>query len=541
MFKTISLFFAAVCLMGQPAPPAVPAPPCLTPSQTSCTPQLDANGNVTFPGTVSVGNTFLGPATGVTATDTAAIQAALNKTGGAIWLQPGTYSVSNLVPTQNVVIHGYGPQTIISMDGSATGWLIDGSTYGVRLYDVVLDGGLSSTQAATSAAGNRSGIQLNATVRDSGIYNSTVRGFSNIGVGLNGTSSLKFATPALSNVNAYYNYIGIQTRVGASGTAGEYSRIVGCAVTENRIGIYILSGNTHVVGNTFNGSGYNVWIDVDGNSAHGVISGNSINHATLYNLYASNSAAILNGEVITANEVWFGDVLLNNVQGFQVIGNVFGSVTNVILSGNAGETGNPNTLALNTFNTNSNIYAGTPGWSVYDNVGVNGVKLLGAQSVKSSPQYTVGANPELSTNGSFAADTNWTKGTGWTISGSAAHSTSGGGNLSQAMAGVSVGGFYAITYTIANYTTGTWKVGIGGSDQTAVRSGGNGTYTDYFYLRTGTTTFYFSGAWTGDLSALSVKLCAPVNTNAFPTSATGLPTGAVWVDTSSANVLKVVQ
>ena len=50
--------------MGQPAPPAVPAPPCLTPSQTSCTPQLDANGNVTFPGTVSIGTTLIDPVKG---------------------------------------------------------------------------------------------------------------------------------------------------------------------------------------------------------------------------------------------------------------------------------------------------------------------------------------------------------------------------------------------------------------------------------------------------------------------------------------------
>lgn len=56
----------------------------------------------------------------------------------------------------------------------------------------------------------------------------------------------------------------------------------------------------------------------------------------------------------------------------------------------------------------------------------------------------------LVTNGTFDADTNWTKGTGWTISGGVAtHAqASGGGEIYQNISGLTVGGVYAVLFTV---------------------------------------------------------------------------------------------
>lgn len=82
---------------------------------------------------------------------------------------------------------------------------------------------------------------------------------------------------------------------------------------------------------------------------------------------------------------------------------------------------------------------------------------------------------ELAVNGSFSADTNWTKDTGWTISGGSANV------LSVAGAGIyqnigTVGHYYEITYTLSGYVAGALAIMAGtalGANRTA-----NGTYTE---------------------------------------------------------------
>jgi len=84
---------------------------------------------------------------------------------------------------------------------------------------------------------------------------------------------------------------------------------------------------------------------------------------------------------------------------------------------------------------------------------------------------------ELVTNGSFDTDSNWTKGTGWTISGGKAnvnHTTF--ADLYQVI-GSSVGKRYKIEFKVSNYVQGNVKVlvGYGGSDYGQLASA-NGVY-----------------------------------------------------------------
>ena len=81
----------------------------------------------------------------------------------------------------------------------------------------------------------------------------------------------------------------------------------------------------------------------------------------------------------------------------------------------------------------------------------------------------------LVTNGTFDADTNWTKGTGWTISGGAANHASGTGSSLQ--------------QTIDLDPSKTYQVKV-----SATASGG----TWYIEFRNGTTNTFGSGLSTGD-------------------------------------------
>ena len=89
--------------------------------------------------------------------------------------------------------------------------------------------------------------------------------------------------------------------------------------------------------------------------------------------------------------------------------------------------------------------------TTYDGTRVIVNKPLEAVSFRSS----VGLGSQLVTNGTFASDTGWVKGTGWTIADGVAHAAAvdGGANLSQDMA-FTAGLTYNITYTIANISGG---------------------------------------------------------------------------------------
>jgi len=97
----------------------------------------------------------------------------------------------------------------------------------------------------------------------------------------------------------------------------------------------------------------------------------------------------------------------------------------------------------------------------------------------------------LVTNGTFDADTDWTKGTGWTISGGVASSDgsqTATSDLSQILGiSVSVGQRFAVTYTVSAYSAGTVRSVFGNDSGSTVTA--NGTYTDYYTVTTTSNNF----------------------------------------------------
>ena len=102
-------------------------------------------------------------------------------------------------------------------------------------------------------------------------------------------------------------------------------------------------------------------------------------------------------------------------------------------------------------------------------------------SATTNATMTDGYGPNLVTNGDFASDSGWDKGTGWTISGGVAtHSGGTDGNLNNTGYTVSAPSnkTFTITYTISGHTAGSVRVGLaGGNAQYLTHNGANGTYT----------------------------------------------------------------
>jgi len=94
------------------------------------------------------------------------------------------------------------------------------------------------------------------------------------------------------------------------------------------------------------------------------------------------------------------------------------------------------------------------------------------------PAASLGNN--VIVNGDFATDSDWNKGTGWTISGGSANcdgNQTGATNLTPNVDNVTNNTVYKTTYTISNYVSGSIRIKLGNTGQGQYHSA-NGTYTE---------------------------------------------------------------
>jgi len=107
-------------------------------------------------------------------------------------------------------------------------------------------------------------------------------------------------------------------------------------------------------------------------------------------------------------------------------------------------------------------------------------------------------------NGDFDTDTNWSKGSGWTISGGKANSDGsvGSNNLRQNNILI-VGKTYKILITVSNYVSGSVQVSAGASPRGTMSD--NGTYV-FSQQATPTDDFFvISSSFNGSIDNISVK------------------------------------
>ena len=123
------------------------------------------------------------------------------------------------------------------------------------------------------------------------------------------------------------------------------------------------------------------------------------------------------------------------------------------------------------------------------------------------PAASAGPGAELVTNGTFASDTNWTKETGWAISGGVASKTSGtAGSLYQGAAAMVQGRTYQIDFTVSGYSAGTLTPFCRGTGGTGVTA--NGTYSQRIIAGADSVyviNFFAGATFVGSIDNISVR------------------------------------
>lgn len=163
----------------------------------------------------------------------------------------------------------------------------------------------------------------------------------------------------------------------------------------------------------------------------------------------------------------------------------------------------------------------------------------------------VGVTPTLTAvtvaNSGFDADSDWTKGTGWTIGSGVATKTAGSAAaLSQAIT-LTAGSVYLITWTLTR-TSGTLLPRFtGGTTVSGTALSASGTYSENLVAVTGNTTmeFYGDASFAGTVDDVSVVLLTGVvaveaTTALKPILRKTPTTGVCWADSNtSASALNV--
>ena len=180
------------------------------------------------------------------------------------------------------------------------------------------------------------------------------------------------------------------------------------------------------------------------------------------------------------------------------------------------------TDAANLFQlSNGTTAVTTPGQTIGYATDLSGKGHHATQATAANRPYWTGIPSTLGTalvtNGRFTADTNWTKGTGWTISGGVATATAGSASLLSQAITLSAGKTYVIVFNMtrsagtltAQFTGGTT---VSGQSHNAI-----GSYVEILTANTNTTlVFSKDSSFAGIVYNVTVKeVTSFVNQGAF--------------------------
>lgn len=105
---------------------------------------------------------------------------------------------------------------------------------------------------------------------------------------------------------------------------------------------------------------------------------------------------------------------------------------------------------------------------------------VGTMRYRTDTEYVEVNGTELVTNGDFATDSDWTKEAGWSIaSGKASYDASSATNALYQSIGLTTGSVYRLSFTVVNYTSGSFKGHLSNGNATAATDAisANGDYS----------------------------------------------------------------
>ena len=219
--------------------------------------------------------------------------------------------------------------------------------------------------------------------------------------------------------------------------------------------------------------------------------------------YIANNPLVFNNPSATQN---LSIARASNTIGRNTRDNLIAGASHILTSNNYSNviSGENNTVTDLVSNT---TISGTKGEATADNsnvIGGNsvlaGTSPLGNELIQNGDFSELGA--ELITNGDFATDTDWSKQTGWTISGGTANFIGvGSGNRNIYQTIMTVGVTYELKYDVLNFVSG----GIRNVSRSgAISRNANGTYTEIFVATY--TTLYLKCDVLSELSIDNVSV-----------------------------------
>ena len=168
--------------------------------------------------------------------------------------------------------------------------------------------------------------------------------------------------------------------------------------------------------------------------------------------------------------------------------------------------------------TNSKVGIGTTdpksklqvagGIQMADDTAAASADKVGTMRYRTGTEYVEVNGTELVTNGDFASDTSWVKGTGWTIaSGKASSAGDSGAFFYQNLTGTTTGDVLKVVYEITDYTSGQVRIGTGSglSQPYGTYRNATGVYVEYITkTSTNVSTGFISNSFVGSIDNVSV-------------------------------------
>jgi len=271
--------------------------------------------------------------------------------GDALIFQPGTYQIYAINVPNGKPLHfiGNGAKLVFSTVNT-NHFTINADLTTVRGFTFVGRGRSNATYPLQGGIKivDCSNVQISDCYFDSMPYYCMMTNSTHIS-----DQSADFGGINLVNVTMTRSKIGFY-----AATRGEYVNVVASTIADCDTGLLIGAGNINVQGcSILDCSVVGVDLITDVNDAHGVITGNQINH----NALSFRGDGIVNGEFIRNNNIYYGDMEFTDCVAIVLTGNTiegsemyFDNCTGIQIEGNT----LPNT-ATTTITTNWNGNAST--------------------------------------------------------------------------------------------------------------------------------------------------------------------------------------